>query len=546
MKFFSFPHSNIFFLILIILLAVILRYQSISEYKFYPDSYDNIIIAKNIEAYGSAAGNLGDQGMLYPPFLEWTRPMYPTLIVGLDKMFGSEEKAGSFISFILGILAIPLAYLLLKELSGSKITGIIAAFLLAISFNHNSWGGFILTETTGVFFMLLLLLGISKTIAKNTDFLNWKDLLTGVALAAAVLTRYEYAAITIPIILLSLHLSPNPWKYLLNILLSAFVVISGFLFWLSPWPYSLSSLTNILSNHIWFAIPAIIILGLVVYKRSFRKPVSLIFLVIFSALFLSAAISSLTNIPILEKNLSGLADFTKWDFVLSISFLFGLYNLYKRKSFEYVIFVCLSMLILGSNYYQVNPDMQRYWTHVIPFMLIPASYLIKNFLRFADENNRVLIVLPLLLFGGQLYVSEIGMRKWDDSIWFKPGYEEVSAKNVNKIVEKDSVIIASYPETYYLYTNVTTHSVTNTKPFVYLDNFPSNTTLFIVNDMGMKDYFPNFSQLLDNNLKSKKITEYFTHTEYRRGDMIKQEIEPVKVYKLTIKELQDSIASGTK
>src|SRR5437763_1235761 len=99
----------------------------------------------------------------------------------------------------------------------SNRIALFGALLLAISFQHVVWSGFVMTETTGVLFMLFFLSSLFVSLTKKTKLANKKDLLTGVLFICAVFTRYEYVVIFIPIVFLIFTISPNRYTRLINI-----------------------------------------------------------------------------------------------------------------------------------------------------------------------------------------------------------------------------------------------------------------------------------------------------------------------------------------
>ena len=65
----------------------------------------------------------------------------------------------------------------------------------------------------------------------------------------------------------------------------------------------------------------------------------------------------------------------------------------------------------------------------------------------------------------------------------------------------------------------------------------------MIQDMGMRDIFPSFSQLIDKKLADFLIDEYIVGENYRFGSYVKPEDKPTRVFKLTLKELKDIIFS---
>lgn len=44
-----------------VVVGAVLRLHNISDYKFYPDSYQNLVVAHNLKTSHSALGTLGDE-----------------------------------------------------------------------------------------------------------------------------------------------------------------------------------------------------------------------------------------------------------------------------------------------------------------------------------------------------------------------------------------------------------------------------------------------------------------------------------------------------
>ncbi|MBX4187973.1 MAG: glycosyltransferase family 39 protein [Candidatus Doudnabacteria bacterium] len=517
-------------------LGGLIRYANFSDYKFYPDGYQNLIVAENIRTYGSASGTLGEGGGFYPPFIEWTRPVYPILIDAVDLITSNKEQAAKAVNFALGILSIPLAYFLARKVSGSNVVGVLVALLLSISFNHVAWGGFILTEVTGVFVLLLLLFITYTSVNKASDYLQWQDLLAGVVFAISLFTRYEYSILILPVLYLVYSYAPNPWKYLLNFLTGFLFVLGLMILWLGPWPYGIEPILHVVINKWWVvALFAALILLLKLFRPSalLQSKVILGILIMFVLLMIADSLGT----GILP--LKGIISFAKTDFSLFILAFAGFIFLHLKRNYEAVVFFGLSVLLLSAAYYQTNPSMQRYWTHIIPFLLIPAAFMLDKFVILARQN-KLFILVPVCLLSAQAYTSNIGSKQWDNGIWMKSGYEEVAARKVQKITSREGLLIVSYPEPYYFYSGIPTHSVADVRPYLFIDDSLNNKNVYVVIDMGMRDYFPEFTKFIETNFRNKKVLEFFVDAEYRRRDLIIPENAPVGVYVLNLGELKQT------
>lgn len=588
-------------LFFITLLGALLRYFNLSPFTIYPDSFQSLLVAENIKNYGGVVGYLGTNGLLFPESFSWSRPLYPLLIDGVSFFGVPVMFAARSITYILGVLAIPLAFLFVSsvfknvfnENKGTKprhreernkkvisykistenfwlskdinIIGLCAAFLLATSYNHTVWSGLLMTETTGVFFMLLFLWRLYATIQSDTHFFNIQDLLVGVLFALAVLTRYEYFVIFLPVIFLTFTRSPFPYRYLCNIF-SSFIfvlVLVGYLI------FPVNSVISIVLNQTQDLLLKVFVLVIAlllfyVLKRfvhfklknlrffrywifDSRMYLSLFVLYVLLQLFFGQ------RIGFLYSDLSFIRNFIKHDLLLSVFSYIGFIALLKdTKQQVLAYFSLLSLILLGFIYHQVNPDMERYMTHLIPFLLIPASVGFYNFFsilnfrnftlfRYWILDNRILKILILLLFLLQLLLTAYGLRNLNDPSWFRQSYEDKAAILTRQHISGNPILIVSFPEPYYFFLQRDTQSIVNEPPFIYIPQSLDNREVVIVEDMGMRDVFPDFSKLLDTKLTQYRFSKFFVNERYHYTNRSIAENTPVVLYKLKLKELRKII-----
>jgi 4-amino-4-deoxy-L-arabinose transferase-like glycosyltransferase len=240
--------------------------------KIYPDSYQTLTVAQNISESGSVVSTLGENGYVYPPFFGWTRPGLPLLVNFFNLFISNQSSAAQTVVLIASILIIPATFLLLFEITGSKKTGLFAALLSAISFNIVVWSGFIYTESLGVLLMTFFLATFFQTQKKVTKIADFRELLAGFILAAAVLTRYEYVLILIPVMIYLLFFSQNWITRLLNLSLS-FGLLFGLVF-INFFPILDSFRILFFDNSTFIkfgGLGLILVIGLIVLKRYLLK-----------------------------------------------------------------------------------------------------------------------------------------------------------------------------------------------------------------------------------------------------------------------------------
>ncbi len=541
--------------------GILFRLLNLTPYKLYPDSYQNLLVAQNIYEHISVVAPLGEKGMLYPPFFMWSRPLYP-LLISFTHLFRSDWTHAAYIaSFLAGVVAIVVVYFFIKHLFRSVIAGIGAAFLLSISFNHVVWGGFILTETTGVLLMLFVLWTLLPTIKARSQLAELHDLLTGTLLACAILARYEYIILLIPISLLIFSLSPAPVTKLLNIGVSLVFVLSLVFTQLFPVQSTITAMTQQVNSFLWLGGLILLIFVCLAFIFKFLSEVKRIrFINIFNTagvvllwiigIYLLLQTLFPTAFRVFFNDFDAMRNFFTTDFLLGMAFIMGITIMHKNGKFRHhIMFILLSIILLAVFYYHINPTIQRYWTHTIPFLLIPASYIVLPYAKHLTLNakRQRLIGFLILLIGIQGAQTYQGIKNWKNGEFTRTSYEEKAAHSVSSLIkDKNILLLVSFPEPYYYVSRLTTHSIADEYPYIFIDNSLNNRTALIVQDMGMRDIFPRFSDVLDNYMQNFKQIEFRVREIYHYGLRSENETHPVSLYEVRLSELRSIIETTKK
>lgn len=527
-------------LFFILTLGILLRYHALSPFNIYPDSYQSLIVAQNINTYHSVIGYLGPHGMLYPDFIGWTRPGFPLLILFITLFTNNIIQSAQTISFFLGVLTIPLSFFLTKTIFRSTRIGLCGALLLAISFHHSVWGGFIMTETTGIFFLTLFLLSFLKDIREinnkktKNPHIRKEEIINGILFSLAVLTRYEYVLLLFPISMMLFLTKKQPLQRIIIFILTSFSIIALFIVILSPTlSFDIYLLKQI--KHFWplllvyaIAFPLLIFLT----KRLLQK--------IIDGLLYSLIVLFIASF--FKDDLSGYNAFILLDFFLVGIFLIGTFFLRKIQPLL-IVFILTAITIMGIVYYRVNPTMDRYLTHLIPFLLIPGSVAL-NKLFFIQKVNkwkilRQTLFISLILI--QTLITYHGFRYLHDNSWFRQNYEETAAKKLEPYVSKNMLLITAQPEPYFLITGLSTRSIIDRYPFVIQDTISPKQQIVIINDMGMHTYFPQFTQYITKYLSTYQKETFWINERYHITHLSNKETVPVTIYVLSWKDFQTII-----
>jgi hypothetical protein len=551
----------------IIILGTFIRIENISPFKIYPDSYQNLITAANIQTYQSVVGYLGEEGMIYPPFFLWSRPVFPLLILLFNPFFHSPAQTAQILVVFFGIAAIPLSYLLIRHVFHHTTTALVGAFLLTVSYFHVVWSGFIMTETIGVVMQLLLFISLFTSRKNQPAVAAIVDITSGVLYALALLTRFEYSLMLLPIMYLALRTYPNPIHRLCTIFVTAGIVVTAVFVRLFPIASLFAIIVDQLSDVIFrgVLITGVVMLGSVILfvvrnkwhkqsEKTINQLLQILLIAFVSYLFLQMMFPFLP----LNDDFTMLRMFLLRDPLIALATVIGIYLMLRTQHtaiLSHVVLLSATSLFLL--YHRINPFMDRYITHLLPGFLIAASFGVNKSLHMIMplrkqkqslfQKGISLAVAAVFVCGIilQLTLSLQGLRLWTDASWFQQAYEETTAQTLARLkLPPDTVLITSFPEPYFLATHQTTHSVTDTAPFLYLPDSLNKKTAVIVLDQGMRDLFPKFSAFVTQNLAAYRTQSVPVSGTYHYAHRSIRVTEPVVSYTIPVRLLLEKTAQA--
>jgi len=202
-----------FILIAILILAFCLRYVD-------PSSRADLQPFFDASVYPLSAYNLFQHHIYGVKFLgQYYLPQYPfgypLLIIPFYIIFGSQPYNAVYCSLFFSLLSIVFAYLIGKEL-GNRFTGLMAALFVALCPKHIELSKYILTETSSVFFTLLICWLLLKVIYLDSKKQRLLLLFLGLVTGFSVLVHLTNCLLIPPILisLLLLGRKSNPWSIL--------------------------------------------------------------------------------------------------------------------------------------------------------------------------------------------------------------------------------------------------------------------------------------------------------------------------------------------
>ncbi len=182
---------------------------------------------------------------------EWTHPPLGKLIMSLGiTLFGMNPFGWRSTGIFLGIIIIPLMYLLARELFDNEKWGIAAAFLMMFDFMHFTQTRIATIDTYAVFFIMLMYLHMFKffktdyteNMSKALKYLMWCGIFFGLGVASKWTCLYGGVGLAlIFFIKLLLERKRSPFSSaakLMGACVLFFVIIPILIYWVSYLPYA--------------------------------------------------------------------------------------------------------------------------------------------------------------------------------------------------------------------------------------------------------------------------------------------------------------------
>ena len=509
--------------------AAALRLHAYSPYLPYPDAYQTLLVARNFATAHQAVATLGNGGITFPHTFDWTRPLYPALVAFVHLFGANLITAGHIVAIIASIAAVPVAYWAITNATASRRAGVAAAGLLAVSYAATIWSGFVLTEPLA---NLVLLLGIGVMFGQNP----W---LTGIMWGLAALTRYEYAILILPVIAVSQPLRLSAAAK--TVAAWAAVIIAGLLATRSLSALGWSALIH--GTHSFVPLAVVTAAALVAGRLAPRYlPLRSSF-----ANAVGVAVVAFVVLVATHSRWSGLRSFAAGDSLLTVLALCGFVVMARVTVHRRAVsFAFISTIVLAAVYVRVNPTMERYGTHLIPLLLIPAGYAVAVMSRRIPAwRNRVRIPFALVataLVAIQITASVEGFGIDPASPWTKPSYEATAAQRTAGLIPPGALVITALPEPYAYFTGHSTQTVSNAYPFI-VAHIMDNQYVVVVQDEAMRRLFPHFSSGMETSLSAYRVTSFTVNEPFTYGSDVVPHPGPVTLYMADYGTIKAHLAS---
>ena len=546
----------------VLIFGLAARLGHIFNFYVYPDSYYYLVIADNLNRHGTIFGRLGAQGMHFPPVgSALFKPVYPMAVAVIDRFADNLELSGHIVAVGASVLSIYVAYLLGRHVFDSYLTGVLAAFLLAGSYNHTFWSGFIMGDSLSVLALMVALLLTLRT--APSSYGHMLDLLAGVALAVALLSRVTYAVVLPGLVWLMIAEYGWSKERLLTIFGSFIFTLSSVALLLLP-PFAVVLKVVQQTSVILRGVLVVLVLtgaGLLAARQKNNMLHSNIIkflgrLLLWFVVLFPAAIQILNMISL---SVSGRILYSAWqrfiyyDPVLVLAYFAGIYLLLVSSHRRLGLFCALNILLLLSLYYQVATWEFRYLLHLMPFLILPGAFALSRLvteitenLRSVSKRSRILaasagIVTIILLFS--VSFKAIVPSK---SIFLSTSYpREVSRKARPALAHfsKDTILISALPWPYYFHLGFSTWGIDAYKPEKVLKYLPKKGSFVLISDLSMRYHLPALAKELKTLKGDSMVTHFPIGIPYQYAYFTIPERHEVEIYKLSYKQLRRVLRS---
>jgi len=450
----------------ILALGLLLRLLAISNFHFYTDSYNYMLMAQFFTQTGQMHGPMGSTGDLFvpspSPIYKWGYPLLLSIPIRLDM---DPESAGRSLGILLGCSTIPLAYYFSKKLHGNIRHATWAALLMGFSYENVTWGGFVLTDIPALFWVLCsccMVVGLHGWLSA---------IFSGFFLAMAGLTRTELSLLIIPI---ALFLCFREKKPLGTIFLFLLVFLSVFLF---------------VIFHFGDQIP--------IQESQGEKEISSMF------------VKVLGRFLHLERlDVRHVFTFMMAEAALCWTAFIGCVLWFKEgeKGKLLLLGSYLCPLILLYNV-SLN-EHHRYYTQLLPALVIPSSYALGAGFDSKRVANRlwrwIMISLPwvaaLGIFLQCVQVVSKGHRSMD--------YPQESARWVKRLLDDGKIkryekIFGVQERALYFYTEMECRKLSGQFPYMNVEGITGGeTVLLLVDEIQVRPSMPGFMEAIEEDPRS--------------------------------------------
>lgn len=536
------------------------RLIHIYNFFVYPDSYYYLLLADNLRNSGRLYGRLGPSGMRFPPIgAAIFKPVYPALVALVDFALNNPGRSGHVVGIGASAGSIFLVYLLGTRLFGSRLTGLISALLLAVSFNHIFFSGFIMGDTVSLFLLLaVLLLALRQD---QTAYGNSLDFAAGASFALLFLSRATYVVIMpglLWLMALEYGWQKERWLTALSsgcaVLALTTVLILPPLGQLAPVvkeaaPIVLSALALVALSGLGFL--AARRRGLNLEANPGKRLADIAFFLLLAAPILAQAANFIMAAGAGKVFYPGLQRFVANDPLISALGIAGLLWLYRSPGRRLSVFFALSTFLLLVVYYQVAGWEGRYLIQALPFLIIPGAWavMIVSAALFDHLNvgaglartGAVFALAALLLVFGLTLKRALTPAS---GVLLKPSYEaQVSrlARPALARYSKDTVLIAALPWGYYYHLRFSTWGLDARQPGKVLRFLPKQGSFLVVMDAPLRLQFPAVAKRLAALKNAGQATSFQIAQGYSSGQLSIAGKHEVIIYELGYEQLANAL-----
>lgn len=536
-------------LLAVLVTGVWARLVHIYKFFIYPDSYYYLLLADNLRRGGRLYGRLGPRGMRFPPIGSAIfKPVFPALIALVDFATDNLEFSGRIVGIGASVGSILLIYLLGARLFGSRLTGLFSALLLAVSFNHIFWSGFIMGDSVSLFVLLAVLLAALRR--DRPEYGNPLDFAAGFAFALLFLARATYVVV-IPG-LLWLMAAEYDWRKerWLTALSAGCAALAAIALSMLPPVVQLMPV-------VWGAVPTLLgalvviavsgtgfLLGRRLGLRIDSGP---------GRLIADTAFLLMIAAPVLAQSVfyPGLHRFILNDPLLCVLGVLGFVLVYYSPKRRLSIFCVLSSVLLLAVYRRAAAWEWRYLVQALPFLILPGAWAAETILTtlagyvsrrrtLARVGAFVGLAVIALSFGLTIKRS-LTPAAGEFTTESYPARVSRLARPALARYSQNTILITALPWGYYYHLRFSTWGFDERQPQKVLRYLPKKGPILVISDLPLTLQSPGIVQSLATLRNVRKVASFPMGPEFRWGRAGGPREHRVTIYELDYDQLAKAV-----
>lgn len=522
-----------------------------NQFRFfvYPDSQFYLLVARNLATAFTPTGTLGPAGMPFPPpGYAAMKATYPALVAALFRAGIPLETAGHVVAGIAAVAAVPLAYVAVSRLLGSRPAALAGAALTATSYGLTYWAGFVMSDAVSVALGFAVL---ALACVRRADELSEPgDIATGVLIALLQMSRPTYA-VTLPFLAwLGARSFGWTWRRFATTGVACLLPVAAVsALWFPPPAASggvLLRLAPVLASAAaacaalwWLALPDAPPMrrriGTVAYYAAASAPLALF------------AVQRVSVLALGVGPFAGLDRFVPRDAATVLGALVGAWALDRIGRRDIGGPLLGASIVLGGVYVWAEVRDARYLIHLLPFLVPVASatLLAPALAPTAPRHSRMLMRVALGVLVVLLAAHAVRGLRHAETPFLATDYPREVAARVAPAFTHGGMLVSAQPWAYHYALGAPAWSAETSSIAQFTSYVPTYSAVLFLDDASMRQLYPHLAEKVERRFPDHVTARVAVPLAYRAGYSALVDSRPVSVYRLTAAELRSVAITPT-